>query len=369
VSLAWGIAGGAVAAAFAVPMLQATSKREGRTFSAILEQLVNFHHEHWQLLVVLFGAVLIGFAGRRGWLREWQMRAGHFAMMFSLTLGALLVVQIRHDTAEASSTSRDFYGVLKVFEHNPEDPDLHYTTLVHGVTSHGLQFASPPQSTWPTTYYGETSGIGVAIESLPPLPRRHIGLVGLGTGTVASYGRIGDRVRIYEIDPHVERLARSQFSYLSGTQAKVEVVIGDARLSMERELAAGQSQQFDVLALDAFSSDAIPVHLLTREAFSTYLGHLKPGGIIAVHTSNRYLDLQPVVENLARVFNLKAVTISDNPPANKWWLFRTTWILVTNNPALLASATVQSALARDPPSSRRVAVWTDDHASVSQILK
>jgi hypothetical protein len=88
-----------------------------------------------------------------------------------------------------------------------------------------------------------------------------------------------------------------------------------------------------------------------------------------VHTSNRYLDLQPVVENLARVFNLKAVTISDNPPANKWWLFRTTWILVTNNPALLASATVQSALARDPPSSRRVAVWTDDHASVSQILK
>lgn len=369
IALAWGLALGATVAALVVPVLKPLAKPDTRSFSAARDALTAFHHEHWELLALLIGAVALGFAGKRGIIREWQMRAGHFVMLFSVTLGALLVVQIRRDTGEATFTSRDFYGVLKIFEHNADDPDLHYSTLVHGVTSHGLQFASPPQSTWPTSYYGEASGVGVAIESLPPLPRRHIGLVGLGTGTVATYGRIGDRVRIYEIDPHVEELARTRFSFLRDTPAEVEVVIGDARLSMERERAEHPPQQFDVLALDAFSSDAIPVHLLTAEAFATYLHHLKPDGILAVHTSNRYLDLQPVVENLARHFGMEAIVITDNPPAKKWWLFRTTWVLVTRNPALLASATVRAAKSNNPPSARQVPLWTDDHASVTQILK
>lgn len=370
VSLAWGTAVGAMVAAFLVPVLTAVAKKEGRSFGAAKDALISFHGEHWPLLLLLVAAVAFGFAGRKGVLRKWQMRAGHFVMLFCVTLGALLIVQVRRDTGKATMTSRDFYGVLKVFEHNPEDPDLHYTTLVHGVTSHGLQFVSAPQSTWPTSYYAETSGVGLAIESLPPLPRRNLGVVGLGTGTLASYGRVGDHVRIYEIDPQVERVARSHFTYLEHSPAQVEVVLGDARLSLERELAAGQSQQFDVLALDAFSSDAIPVHLLTVEAFATYLRHLKPDGTIAVHTSNRYLDLEPVVKNLADHFNLQSVVISDSPPSKKWWVFRTTWILVTRNEALLQSAPVTKAREEAEPSTRTVGLfWTDDHASVFQILK
>ena len=194
-------------------------------------------------------------------------------------------------------------------------------------------------------------------------------MVGLGTGTVATYGRIGDRVRIYEIDPQVEHLARTRFTYLARSPANIRVVMGDARVSMERELAAHEPQGFDVLALDAFTSDAIPVHLLTKEAFEIYLQHLKPDGVIAVHTSNRYLDLEPVVKRLAAHFGLSVVTIVDNPPSNKWWIFRTTWMLVTRNRALLARPEIENAADKYEPSSRTASLWTDDHASLYEILK
>jgi spermidine synthase len=209
----------------------------------------------------------------------------------------------------------------------------------------------------------------LTIGDLPPLPRRHIGLIGLGTGTIASYGRIGDTVRIYEIDPHVEQLARTRFTYLARCPATLNIVMGDARLSMERELAENHPQAFDVLALDAFSSDSIPAHLLTKEAFTTYLAHLKPDGVIAVHTSNRYLDLEPVVQGLAANFGLRCVTIVDDPPSKKWWVFRTTWMLVTRNQALLARADIRDAAGKYVPSPRSVSLWTDDHTSVFEILK
>ena len=367
--LAVSTATGALAATIVIPALQATAKAGESSFATFSEKLAAFYQEHWAFIVVLLAGFLLGAVGRRGLIREWQMRTGNFLMLFSVVLGILFVAQIRKDDVAAISTSRGFYGVLKVFEHNPTDPDIHYYTLVHGVTSHGLQFTGNSQASWPTTYYAESSGIGLAIGNLPPLPRRHIGLVGLGTGTIASYGRVGDSVRIYEIDPHVERLARSQFTYLARCPAKIDIVTGDARLSMERELAENHPQAFDILALDAFSSDAIPVHLLTKEAFATYLAHLKPDGIIAVHTSNRYLDLEPVVKGLAAQFGLQAVTLIDNPPSKKWWVFRTTWILVTRNQALLDSPDIQEAAGKYEASPRSVPLWTDDHTSLYQILK
>src|SRR5581483_9185369 len=161
--------------------------------------------------------------------------------------------------------SRNFYGTLKVFDHNADDPENHYYLLLHGATTHGLQFTSDQRAMWHTTYYAETSGVGRAIKSLPRPPgQRRLGLVGLGTGTLASYGTPGDYLRIYEINPAVAKLARSRFTYLQRSPARIDVIMGDARLSMEHELAEHQSQQFDLLALDAFSSDAIPIHLLTR---------------------------------------------------------------------------------------------------------
>lgn len=366
-ALVYGTAAGAFAATLIIPLLKAIANKPESLPLELVVQLKAFYTEHWPFIVFLALAFALGSFDLRGRPRAWDLRVGNFVMLFSIGLGMLLIAQIRRDSVDAVVTSRDFYGVLKVFEHNRDQPTLHYHTLVHGVTSHGLQFTGEPQATWPTTYYGENSGVAVAINQIPERRARHLGLVGLGTGTVAIYGRGGDRVRIYEIDPQVERLARTEFTYLARSHADVEVVLGDARVSMERELEQNQSQQFDVLALDAFSSDSIPVHLLTKEAFEIYLSHLKSDGIIAIHTSNRYLDLEPVVENLARYFGLKTITVSDSPPSKSWWVFRSTWVLVSRDLAMLENDAIRdaahsSALHAGP-------FWTDDHASVFTILK
>ena len=367
-ALAFGTAAGAFAATFILPFLEATASRSGdRSFSVIFQQIRAFYAEHWSFIAFLAAAFLIGVLDRRGFVRQWQLRVGNFLMLFSVGIGILFVAQVRKDSASAITTMRNFYGVLKVFEYNRDLPDQHYHSLVHGVTSHGLQFAAPPQSKWATTYYGPTSGVGHAIDHLPAREPWHIGLVGLGTGTVAAYGRAGDRVRVYEIDPQVEELARSRFTYLEDTPAEVHVVMGDARLSMEHELERNEPQHFDVLALDAFSSDAIPAHLLTVEAFSAYFAHLKPNGILAIHTSNRYLDLQPVVETAAAHFGYSTVTISDSPDDKNWWLFRSTWVLVTKNEAILGNEPL--LLGAEPVSDRKVSLWTDDHTSLYEILK
>jgi SAM-dependent methyltransferase len=366
-AFAFGGAAGAVAATLVLPLLETIHEGGDTPWATYWEQWTKFQRENWATILAFVLAFLIGTIERRRLVHEWRPRLGGFVMLMSLGLGVVILIQIHSEERYALSTSRDFYGVLKVFEHNPEDPKTHYYSLVHGVTAHGLQFAELPQATWPTTYYGDTSGVGLAINYIPHPTNRRIGLVGLGTGTVAIHGRTGDTVHIYEIDPQVERLARTRFRYLEYSLAKVDVVLGDARLSMERELANHQPQQFDVLALDAFSSDAIPVHLLTIEAFQIYLQHLKPDGVIAVHTSNRYLDLEPVVQNAARHLGLESAVIADDKK-DEWWIYRTTWILVTKNKALLEIPVIQAMTDRSP-SKRAVSLWTDDHASVVEILK
>src|SRR5690606_34440691 len=143
-------------------------------------------------------------------------------------------------------------------------------------------------------------------------------------------------------NPEVEPLARRRFTYLDQSFADITVVLGDARLKMEEELREENPQKFDVLALDAFSSDAIPVHLLTREAFAVYLDHMKPDGVIAVHISNRYLNLRPVVEALATEYGLEIAVIADDPSDTEWWLYRTSWVLLSRSKEKLAAETIQS---------------------------
>jgi hypothetical protein len=269
-------------------------------------------------------------------------------------------------TVQTLSASRNFYGTLKVLNYYPDDEEDNYHLLIHGATTHGLQFVKPEKAVMPTTYYADSSGVGLAINNLPEGPRR-VGLVGLGTGTIAAYGRKGDYLRIYEINPAVEHLARTQFKYLDYCQGQVEIVMGDARLMMEREVAGGASQQFDLLALDAFSSDAIPVHLLTREAMEIYLKQMKPDGVLAVHISNRYLDLRPVVEKLADTFGLTVYCISDDNEPN-WWIYATTWMLLTKNQKFAAIEAIRDAA--DGPGDRKQApLWTDDFASLYSIMK
>jgi spermidine synthase len=289
-------------------------------------------------------------------------------MALCVAFGSIFVMQWEEKSStRILSASRNFYGTLKVFDYYPDDEEDNYHLLLHGATTHGIQFVKPEKSMMPTTYYADSSGVGCALNSLPETPRR-IGLVGLGTGSLAAYGRSGDYMRIYEINPDVETLARTQFKYLEYCQAKVDVIMGDARLMMERELKAKEPQQFDILALDAFSSDAIPVHLLTKEAFEIYLQQMKPNGVLAVHISNRYLDLQPVVEKLADHFKLHVVTISDdNEP--EWWVYATTWMLVTRDKEFLNSDRIRDVAEQPESDKSKSPLWTDDYASLYSIMK
>ena len=342
----------------------------GEVGEELVDAYRSFYAEHWKEAALVIGVVLVCFFDRKkGFLREWQPRMGGFVMFLALALAVTFFVELRQASRFVIEGTRNFYGMLKVVEYNADDPSTHYDILLHGGTTHGLQFRDPLLSILPTTYYGETSGVGRAIRNFtgPAQPRRY-GLVGLGTGSLATYGEAGDLMRIYEINPEVERLARSRFRYLEQSASTVEVVLGDARLSLEQELIAGQRHEFDLLALDAFSSDAIPVHLLTREAMALYLAHMKADGVIAVHISNRYLDLEPVVENLARHFGLGFAIINDGEPEN-WWVYRTTWILLSRNQAFLDQAAITDFSSAPPSLENEVGLWTDEQASLFKVLR
>jgi len=198
-----------------------------------------------------------------------------------------------------------------------------------------------------------------------PSGHRRIGVVGLGTGTMAAFGRAGDYLRFYEINSQVQEVATSWFSYLPKCPGNVEVTPGDARLSLEREAP----QHFDLLVLDAFSSDAIPVHLLTKEAFEVYGRHLNTNAIIAVHISNHYLDLEPVVVNLARHFGYKLASIDYEETDEEWWLYGSTWILLSHSEQTINSPSIRDAASTVHTNSPKVSLWTDDFASLFQILR
>jgi SAM-dependent methyltransferase/MFS family permease len=260
--------------------------------------------------------------------------------------------------------TRSFYGVLRVKEFGIPGDESHLRRLVHGAIMHGEQYLHDSQRRMLTTYYHEHSGIGAAIRSLDAPAR--VGVVGLGTGTIAAYGRAGDVYRFYDIDARVMQVALHEFTYLGDSAAKIELALGDARLVLERE----PPRNFDVLAVDAFSSDAIPVHLITREALAVYLRHVKPDGIVAFHVSNRFLDLIPVVARLARENGAHAVLVRDDPDEEEdSRRSRTDWVLVSRDAAALKRKTIVergAVPAEDKPEWR---TWTDDYSNLIQILK
>ena len=196
-----------------------------------------------------------------------------------------------HDALnEVTAISRNFYGVVRIREYGRDDPQTLERVLVHGRVMHGQQFMAPERRHRPTSYYAERSGVGRLLLALADRPI-DVGAVGLGAGTIATYGKPGDRYRFYEIDPHIVDAAYTHFSFLGDSAARVDVAVGDGRLLLQDEA----TRRFDVLVVDAFSGDSIPVHLLTREAVELYRQRLKPGGVIALHVSNNHLDLRPVV--------------------------------------------------------------------------
>jgi hypothetical protein len=315
--------------------------------------------------------VVFLFLTRAVWWRRGRPVFAAACLSIALgSLGSVLFADIEGFRSQAVSVTRNFYGVLTVEEQNKEFPDLHLLRLRHGHIVHGYQYQSPEKRHLATSYYSDKSGIGLSILLHPhrDLGLR-IGVVGLGVGTIATFARLGDLVRFYDINPDVVRLSLGPyrvFTYVTDCRGKVEVVQGDARLSLERELAQGKPERFDVLAIDAFSSDSIPVHLLTREAISVYLSHLaRPDGILAVHISNRYLDLEPVVKGLADELHLDA-SLVDVEDGGLFW--SSTWILLSPEGDVLQRSGIDEN-AEELGDEKKVRLWTDDYSNLFQVVK
>jgi hypothetical protein len=286
------------------------------------------------------------------------------ALCCAAALGGAYYLHVHED---AITLDRNFYGTLKVTTTGPDTSESATWRLMHGVILHGEQYRHPKFSNLATTYYGESSGIGRAIflnrETLGARTQ-HIGLIGMGVGTLATYGRPGDRFDFYELNPQVLDFANSHFSYLKNSKATVNTILGDARLSLER---VATNSAFDVLAVDAFSSDSIPVHLLTREAMALYLRHMHRDGVIAFHITNRYLDLNGVVKQLADSIGWRAFRVSDERPEDHY-LYRSDWILVTQNPALIQTLSTRRDVV-EVPAATGLKPWTDQYNNLFQVLK
>ena len=296
----------------------------------------------------------------------WQVRgdARVYALLASAAIattvgaGIVRVVDFYDGTIVAT---RNFYGVLRVQQYG-DDEATRERTLVSGTIMHGVQYFAPQLRRRATSYYTTTSGIGRLLETLHPrMTPLRVGVIGLGTGTLAVYGTPGDLYRFYDINPQVLTIARRDFTYLSDSDARIETPLGDARLTLEREAPA----DLDVLAVDAFSSDAIPVHLITREALALYAKHLRPGGVVAFHVTNRFLDLVPVVAGIAKANGMDAVWIHDEGGT---LASRSDWVLVSRDHALLASPRIADA-ATPIPEHRDWGVWTDDFNNLFQVLR
>ena len=261
------------------------------------------------------------------------------------------------ETEGSEVTQRNFYGTLQVFNNVEQG----YRTMFHGQITHGRQFTAPDQLDLPTTYYSPEGGVGKAMQIVLAGGPKRVGVIGLGVGTLVAYGRKDDYFRLYEIDPLVIDIAHQNFSYLSRTPAKTEIVLGDARLQLERE----PDQQLDVLVVDAFSGDSVPIHLLTYEAFAQYFRHLKPGGILAVHITNRFLDLRPVVKTAADHFG-KDVRVVNSVGEPEKLVLRSRWALISNDAGFFQNPLLAGATSISAPASFRP--WKDDYSSIVSVI-
>jgi hypothetical protein len=300
------------------------------------------------------------------WSNGWAQR-----LLWITASALLLVFAIMLRSAygrDAILEVRNFYGTLRVKTTTTThgDPER---MLLNGTIQHGTQIFAEGLTRTPTTYYAVDSGIGLALrrccltDASEGIRPRNIGVVGLGTGTIAAYGRPGDRIRFYEINPLVRPIAENLFTYLRDSPAQLSFADGDARNSLARETP----QKFDVLAVDAFSGDAIPLHLLTTEAVALYRKHLAPEGILAFHVSNQYLNLAPEIAQLAIAANMQSRLV-ESPGDDAAGSYRSTWVLLTNTPIFFDRAEVAQA-ATETPTTPRLRPWTDDYSSLLPILQ
>ncbi len=308
-------------------------------------------------------AALIFFFGTGHKVGQWAFRIA-LTLSVGLFLGYLGQKEKEKETGYRF-IARNFYGVLHIRDDlSTSEDEYSIRTLYHGTINHGSQILDEPLRYKTTSYYGQYSGIGRAIRVLQKRGPIRVGVVGLGAGVLSNYGRAGDFYRIFEINPLVEKIAQTQFTFYPHSPADKKILMGDARLTMERL----DSLQLDLLAVDAFSSDAIPVHLLTREAFAVYFRHLKTDGVLALHISNRYLDLEPVCRAGAVSFNKQTMTVFDEGDEAPY-LSSSSWVLVTSDTSIFQDHVFDDAMITPSKSQKGFRAWTDDYSNVVDIFK
>ncbi|HVO98135.1 MAG TPA: fused MFS/spermidine synthase [Bryobacteraceae bacterium] len=341
----------------------------GGAFGGIFVALIapRVFHSNLELPLGLGACALLGamvmWDGIKHKIGRWVFR-----VVLLVGVGMLLGYLARRehdDTKGFRVIARNFYGVLHVKDDLATNEDEYSErTLLHGTINHGSQILDENLQFKTTSYYGEDSGVGRAIRAVQQRGPIRVGVVGLGAGVLSNYGRAGDFYRIFEINPLVEKVAQTEFTFYPHSPADKKILMGDARLTMERL----DSLQLDVLAVDAFSSDAIPVHLLTREALAVYFRHLKPDGILALHISNRYLDLEPVCARGAEFFGKTAMVVSDDGEQAPY-LSASTWVLVASDNAVFGGDAFRDANIEPAKAGKGFRAWTDDYSNIFQILK
>jgi hypothetical protein len=331
----------------------------------------------WELHIALTSTVILAgvCVGVDKKLTRIKQHRTAFASLWSLMVAVfvvLMVLQIRGGRVESIYVGRSFFGVMYVDEWDVDTHD-HERYLYHGKIRHGRQLLHPYKQRWATSYYGANSGVAEAILRHPrrllPDPAAgglNIGVVGLGVGTLSTFGTEKDAFRYYEINPQVEQIAHKYFRYLGNSKATTEIILGDARVSMQREFSDSGSNEFDVLVLDAFNGDSVPVHLLTEEAFDLYAKHLRDDGILAIHITNKFVDLSPVVRVASRRLNKEAIWVDG--AADRWYEDSNDWVLVSSNRAFLASPTLRAIQTSWNEVQPRPIRWTDDFSNLFQII-
>ena len=291
--------------------------------------------------LLLLAAAVLWRSWRQG---RWWLAAAALVMLGS---AVTIVLRLQEGLNEVSAISRNFYGVVRVRDYGRDDPDTHERVLVHGTVMHGQQYLAPQFRKRPTSYYTPNSGIGRLLRALADAPIE-VGAVGLGAGTIAAYGKAGDHYRFYEIDEAMVRAAHQHFSFIADSAATVDVAVGDGRLLLQAE----SDKRFDVLVVDAFSGDSIPVHLLTREAVELYRQRLKPGGVIALHVSNSHLELGPVVARIADELGLQVAFIADPGVQGDPSTSVSDWVLLAEDRQVLDRPLIQRGRNTDPATRR-----------------
>jgi len=322
---------------------------------------------YWEMPIAIAGlglliAIVLSYDDN-GLPRPLAVRAA--LLIVALSFGVYLARIERHANEEYTLQARNFYGVLRVRDDPPDAGFNGIRVLIHGTINHGTQLLGPGGGRIPTSYFGATSGISRAIRTKGEAGPIRIGILGLGAGVTATLARPGDTLHYYEINPLVFQIAQARFDFWKDCPADKRLYLGDGRLTLEQ---MPESEQLDFLAMDAFTSDAVPMHLLTREAYHTYQRHLKPDGVLAINISNRYLDLEPIIAEAAKEMGWSGIVVYDEGTSETFYVSNT-WILLSKSPAIFGHPNFQDANTYALAPKPGFRGWTDDYSNIIQILR